>query len=84
MTCVKYNPRYDPDAWYVKPSPDKCKPVWTFAAKRPLITYSSTATILKMANLRQVQSELKHVNPGYTYIHHGVCIYSFNEFNHLK
>lgn len=84
MMCVKYDPRYDPEAWYVKPSPDECKPVWTFPMKRPLITYCSTATIMKVSNIRNVESELIHVNPGRSFVQQGVCIYSFNEFNHLK
>lgn len=84
MMCVKYDPRYDPEAWYVKPSPDECKPSWTFPTKRPMITYCSTATIMKVSNMRNVESELIHVNPGRSFVQQGVCIYSFNEFNHLK
>lgn len=74
MTCVKYDPRYDPDAWYVKPSPDECKPAWTFAIKRPLITYCSTAIIIKTSNLREIRSELTDSIPGRSYVQQGVCI----------
>ncbi|XP_070524739.1 uncharacterized protein [Cardiocondyla obscurior] len=81
--CVKYDRRYDPDSWYVKPSPDECKPVWTFPSKRPLITYCSTAIILKFSDKRVVESALKHVDSGYSYVQQGVCIF-FNNFNHLK
>ncbi|KAL6439475.1 hypothetical protein ACFW04_003948 [Cataglyphis niger] len=69
--CVKYNPRYDPKAWYVKPSPDECKPAWTFAANRPLITYCSTVRISKISNLLELKSALKHVIPGYSYVKQG-------------
>ncbi|KAL6260078.1 hypothetical protein P5V15_007617 [Pogonomyrmex californicus] len=58
IMCVKYDPRYDPESWYVKPS--ECKPAWTFPKKRPLITYCSTVTILKIANLREIRWD-----PGY-------------------
>lgn len=66
--CVKYDRRYDPDAWYVKPSPDECKPAWTFPVNRPLITYCSTATIAKASNLREIGSELMDVIPDRTYL----------------
>lgn len=70
-TCVKYDPRYDPEAWYVKPSPDDRKPAWTFPEKRPLITYSSTLTIIKISNLREQGLDLQHVVPGRSYCHQG-------------
>lgn len=76
--CVKYNPRYDPDAWYVKPSPDECKPAWTFPANRPLITYCSALRISKVSNLLEIKSDLKYVVPGYRYIKQGVRIFQMN------
>ncbi len=84
MTCVKYDRRYDPEAWYVKPSPNECKPAWTFPTKRPLITYCSTATIFKTSNLLEIGSDIKVAFPDRSYVHQGVCIHSFNEFNYLK
>ncbi|XP_011875956.1 PREDICTED: uncharacterized protein LOC105566504 [Vollenhovia emeryi] len=69
--CVKYDARYDPDAWHVKPSPDECKPAWTFPVKRPLITYCSTATILKVSNMHNVGVDLTHVIPGRSYVQQG-------------
>lgn len=84
VMCVKYDRRYDPEAWCVKPSPDECKPAWTFPIKRPLITYCSTATIMKISNMREIKSDLTFVIPGRSYVPQGVCIYSFNEFNHSK
>ncbi|XP_029662632.1 uncharacterized protein LOC115235167 [Formica exsecta] len=69
--CVKYNPRYDPDAWYIKPSPDECKPAWTFPANRPLITHSSTVTVLKVSNLQELGSDLKYIIPGHSYMQQG-------------
>ncbi|XP_020298090.1 uncharacterized protein LOC109862444 [Pseudomyrmex gracilis] len=68
---VIYDRRYDPDAWYVKPSSDECKPVWMFPVKRPLITYSSTATIMKVSDKNSVGSELVHVIPGRSYVLQG-------------
>ena len=84
MMCVKYDRRYDPEAWYVKPSPDECKPAWTFPVKRPLITYCSTTTILKVSNMLEIGGDLKFHAPGRSFVHQGVCIHSFNQFNHLK
>lgn len=72
---VIYDRRYDPDAWYVKPSSDECKPVWMFPVKRPLITYSSTATIMKVSDKNSVGSELVHVIPGRSYVLQGVRIH---------
>ncbi|XP_012228586.1 uncharacterized protein [Linepithema humile] len=71
IKCVKYNPRYDPNTWYIKPTPDECKPAWTFPVKRPLITYSSTATTMKVSNLNDIGSEITHVIPGRNYVHQG-------------
>lgn len=82
--CVKYDRRYDPDAWYVKPSPDECKPSWTFPINRPVIIYCSTAEIRKSSNLREIKAELMYDVPGRTYVQQGVCIYSFNKLNHFK
>lgn len=80
--CVKYNPRYDPDAWYFKPSPDECKPAWTFPANRPLITHSSTVTVLKVSNLHELGSDLKYIIPGHSYMQQGVRVHIFlNELN---
>lgn len=77
-TCVKYNPRYDPNAWYVKPSPEECKPAWTFPANRPLITFSSTVTVLKVSNLLELGSDLKYIIPGHSYMKQGVRIFQMN------
>ncbi|XP_043260706.1 uncharacterized protein LOC143343616 [Colletes latitarsis] len=67
LMCVKYDCRNDPEAWYVKPSPEECKPIWTFPIKRPLITYSSTAEILLTSNLNSIGSDLLYVIPGRSY-----------------
>ncbi|XP_011687410.1 PREDICTED: uncharacterized protein LOC105449723 [Wasmannia auropunctata] len=69
--CVKYDRRYDPDAWYVKPSPDECKPSWTFPINRPVIIYCSTAEIRKSSNLREIKAELMYDVPGRTYVQQG-------------
>ncbi|KYN39136.1 hypothetical protein ALC56_06562 [Trachymyrmex septentrionalis] len=71
MMCVKYDRRYDPEAWYVKPSPDECKPAWTFPVKRPLITYCSTTTILKVSNMLEIGGDLKFHAPGRSFVHQG-------------
>lgn len=71
---VKYDPRNDPETWYVKPSPDESKPAWTSSTKRPLITYTSTATIIKINNIRPILSELIHPNSGRSFVQQGVCI----------
>ncbi|KYQ58225.1 hypothetical protein ALC60_02645 [Trachymyrmex zeteki] len=71
VMCVKYDRRYDPEAWCVKPSPDECKPAWTFPIKRPLITYCSTATIMKISNMREIKSDLTFVIPGRSYVPQG-------------
>ncbi|XP_014470322.1 PREDICTED: uncharacterized protein LOC106742156 [Dinoponera quadriceps] len=69
--CVKYDCRYDPEAWHVKPSPEECKPAWRFPINRPLITYTSTATSLKVASLINVGTDLDYVIPGRTYVQQG-------------
>ncbi|KYN17711.1 hypothetical protein ALC57_10080 [Trachymyrmex cornetzi] len=71
VMCVKYDRRYDPEAWYVKPSPDECKPAWTFPIKRPLITYCSTATIMKVSNMREIRPDFMFVIPGRSYVQQG-------------
>ncbi|EZA52842.1 hypothetical protein X777_07678 [Ooceraea biroi] len=68
--CVKYDRRYDPEAWHVRPSPDECKPAWTFPVNRPLITYCSTATIMKLASPSLV--ELADDIPGRSYVQQSV------------
>lgn len=73
--CVKYDPRYDPNAWYVKPSPDKYKPAWTFPVNRPLITHSSTITVMKFSDFNKLQSDIMQFTPGRSYMQQGVCIY---------
>lgn len=79
--CVKYDPRYDPDAWYVKPSPNECKPAWTFPANRPFITHSSTVTLMKVSNLHELGSDLQYIIPGHSYMQQGVRVHIFlNEF----
>lgn len=80
--CVKYNRKYDPDAWYVKPSPDKCKPAWTFPKKRPIITYCSVATILKTSDLYPARLA-PHVTPDRSYLRQGVCTYIFEYIYNL-
>ncbi|XP_076168567.1 uncharacterized protein LOC143147309 isoform X2 [Ptiloglossa arizonensis] len=62
MACL-----YDPETWYVKPSPEECKPIWTFPIKRPLITYTSTAEILLTSNLNSIGTDLFHIIPGRSY-----------------
>lgn len=74
MMCVKYNYLYDPEAWGTKPSPEECKPIWmTFPMSRPLITYSSTATILLASNLNEIRTDLLYPIPGRSYVLQGVC-----------
>lgn len=62
--CVRYDCRNDPEAWYVRPSPHECKPVWTFAEKRPLITYCSTADIVTVSNVSRIRPDLAAPIPG--------------------
>ncbi|XP_025264208.1 uncharacterized protein LOC112637836 [Camponotus floridanus] len=69
--CVKYDPRYDPNAWYVKPSPDKYKPAWTFPVNRPLITHSSTVTVMKFFDINKFKSDIAQFTPGRSYIRQG-------------
>ncbi|XP_015432535.1 PREDICTED: uncharacterized protein LOC107188707 [Dufourea novaeangliae] len=71
MMCVKYDCRYDPEAWSVKPSPEECKPSWTVPMKRPLITYSSTAEIRFTSNLNSIGTDLLYVIPGRSYVVQG-------------
>ncbi|CAL7943905.1 unnamed protein product [Xylocopa violacea] len=71
MFCVKYNRAYDPEAWCTKPSPDECKPLWTFPMRRPLITFSSTATILLTSNINSVAPDLAYPIPGRSYVLQG-------------
>ncbi|XP_076281228.1 uncharacterized protein LOC143209461 isoform X2 [Lasioglossum baleicum] len=71
MMCVKYDCRYDPEAWSVKPSPEECKPAWNVPMKRPLITYSSTAEILLSSNLNSIGTDLLYVIPGRSYVLQG-------------
>ncbi|XP_026299068.1 uncharacterized protein LOC100576387 [Apis mellifera] len=72
MMCVKYNYLYDPEAWGTKPSPEECKPIWmTFPMRRPLITYSSTATILLTSNLNEIGTDLIYPIPGRSYVLQG-------------
>lgn len=75
--CVKYDPRYDPNAWYIKPSPDKYKPAWTFPVNRPLITYSSTITVMKFFDINKLKSDIAQFTPGRSYIRQGVCVYIY-------
>ncbi|XP_017789949.1 PREDICTED: uncharacterized protein LOC108572261 [Habropoda laboriosa] len=74
IMCVKYNCMYDPEAWYVKPSPEKCKPIWTFPMKRPLITYSSTSDAILTSNLNSIGSDLLYPIPGRSYVLQGMDI----------
>ncbi|CAK9808896.1 hypothetical protein ANTQUA_LOCUS5791 [Anthophora quadrimaculata] len=69
--CLKYNCMYDPEAWYVKPSPDICKPIWTFPMKRPLITYSSTSDAILTSNLNSIGTDLLYPIPGRSYVLQG-------------
>lgn len=73
MTCIKYNCLYDPEAWYIKPSPEEYKPIWTVPMRRPLITYSSTADIIMTSNLNNIGSDLLYPIPGRSYLLQGVC-----------
>lgn len=72
--CIEYNHKYDPDTWYVKPSPEECKPAWTFPIKRPLITYSSTKTTILSSNLNEIGTDLQYVIPDRNYLKQGVGI----------
>lgn len=73
-----YNPKYDPNTWYIKPTPEECKPAWTFPARRPLITYTSTATTMKVSNLNDIGGpEMMNIVPTRNYVHQGVRIYLF-------
>ncbi|XP_043276000.1 uncharacterized protein [Venturia canescens] len=62
--CVRYDHRNDPEAWYVRPSPYECMPVWTFAEKRPLITYCSTADIVTVSDMSRIRPDLASPIPG--------------------
>ncbi|OAD56298.1 hypothetical protein WN48_03617 [Eufriesea mexicana] len=73
VMCVKYNCLYDPEAWYTKPSPEECKPLWTVPMRRPLITFSSTADIYMTANLNRIGTDLLYPIPGRSYLLQGVC-----------
>ncbi|XP_012280555.1 uncharacterized protein LOC105699810 [Orussus abietinus] len=66
-TCVRYDRGNDPEAWVAKPSPEECKPAWTFPAKRPLITYSSTATVIVTSSLLDAGSDLAFPMPERSY-----------------
>ncbi|XP_014611219.1 PREDICTED: uncharacterized protein LOC106790664 [Polistes canadensis] len=72
MTYVQYNRKYDPEAWHVKPSPEGCKPAWTFPENRPLITYNSVGDIVLVSTFNNVASDLAYKIPGRTYMLHGV------------
>ncbi|KAK2587957.1 hypothetical protein KPH14_004041 [Odynerus spinipes] len=71
MTYVRYDRKNDPEAWYVKPSPEGCKPVWTFPQNRPLITYNSTADIMLVSTFNNLGYELNYKIPGRTYVLQG-------------
>ncbi|XP_031846268.1 uncharacterized protein LOC116432912 [Nomia melanderi] len=71
MMRVKYDRRYDPEAWSIKPSPEECKPAWSIPEKRPLITYSSTAEILLTSSLNSIGTDLLYVIPGRSYVLQG-------------
>ncbi|KAK1131917.1 hypothetical protein K0M31_016064 [Melipona bicolor] len=73
MMSIKYNCLYDPKAWYIKPSPEENKPIWTVPMRRPLITYSSTADVIMTANLNNIGSDLLYPIPGRSYLLQGVC-----------
>ncbi|KAL2719061.1 uncharacterized protein V1478_011480 [Vespula squamosa] len=71
MSYVRYDRKNDPEAWHVKPSPDECKPAWTFPENRPLITYDSTANIILTSNFHDVATDLTYKIPGRTYLLQG-------------